>query len=52
MKLCQRCGHAILPGEGYNTYDKFSTSGAGITIYGHKRYCKTPPRPAPAPRRR
>lgn len=40
--LCERCGKAIRPGEEYDTVDKFSPSGGGISGVIHRERCKRP----------
>ena len=41
MKTCERCCRMIRPDEEYTSHDKFSTSGAGRTLYYH-RVCPPP----------
>lgn len=35
MKICEKCCRMIRPGEAYTSYDKLSTSAAGLTIHIH-----------------
>jgi hypothetical protein len=43
VKFCEKCSRMIHPGEPCTSYDKLSTSAAGLTVHMHK-VCPIPPR--------
>jgi hypothetical protein len=41
--MCARCNKLIVAGEDFESIDKLSPSGAGVTLHVHAVLCKRPP---------
>ncbi|WP_328436846.1 hypothetical protein OHA71_06280 [Streptomyces sp. NBC_00444] len=41
--MCARCDQPIKPGQPYETHDIPRPTGAGATVFLHKRLCPRPP---------
>lgn len=51
--MCARCDQPIRDGEDWEPYDNMSPTGAGSTVFLHKKLCKRPPtQTAPASKTR